>query len=194
MMMISKYKSIDQLWEEKVTGIDNFKGNYATSRGQEMEGIARDIYEFEFKVTMTPMVFVHPRFSFMRYSSDGYNDELKYNVEFKCPMSPAVVIEALSGKVPDLYMPQLMWAMLVSDTSFIHYCTFDGKSTLAVTRVDRNEEYIKAMLIRARWFWRKVLTKSEITKEEKQKCLSLNKKLFTALATKPVPIRSLNNE
>lgn len=182
MMMLSKYKTIDQLWEEKVTGIDNFKGNFATERGKELEPIARDIYEFEFKIEMIPMVFVHPRFSYMRYSSDGYNKELNYNVEFKCPLSKKAIEEAKEGKVPEQYWSQTQWGLFVTGTDFIDYGTYDGQASLSVTRIFKCDSYARALQTRARWFWRKVTSKKEITKEEKEKCLNLNKKLFTSLA------------
>lgn len=177
MLMLSKYKTIDQLWVEKVTGVDNFKGNFATQRGQDLEPVARDIYEFEFKVSVNPRLFVHPRFSFMRYSSDGFNEELKYNVEFKCPINKKAIEEAKTGKVPGQYVPQLMWALLVSGTDFIDYGTFDGGSSLSVTRVFKCDSYARELETRARWFWKKVKNKKEITEEEKEKCLIRNSNL-----------------
>lgn len=189
MMMLSKYKTIDQLWEEKVTGVDNFKGNYATQRGHELEPIARDIYEFEYGVTVTPRTFVHKRFEFMRYSSDGFNVEGNYNVEFKCPLNKKAIEEAKEGKVPEQYQSQIQWGLLVSDTSFIDYGTYDGEASLSVTRVFKCDRYARQLESRARWFWQKIKSKKRITQKEKDKCLSLNKLLFTNLEINVVSLR-----
>jgi len=161
LMGVSPWRTITELWQEKALGIKKDQSNWATQRGKDLESTARDMYEFEYDVRMAPKNFIHKRFSYMRGSSDGFSDVMKYGIEIKCP-GKADLNKARQGQVPEKYVPQLQWLMLVSGSRHIDYCSFDGKTELVVIKVHADLDYQRDLIRMARWFWMHVRHKIEL--------------------------------
>lgn len=161
LMGVSPWRNILDLYREKALGEKKEQTNFATERGKALEGVARDIYEFEYGTTMGAKNFVHKRFSYIKASLDGFNENLKAGIEIKCP-GKADLEKARHGEIPEKYYPQLQWQMLASDAKWIDYCSFDGKSELIVIKCLPDKAYQRELVSLARWFWFHVRNKIEI--------------------------------
>ena len=143
---ISPYKKPYQLWEEKVGRRKDDSQTYATTKGNLMEGIAREHYELYTGIKMVPKSFTHPVYKNYRCSLDGWNEVLKIVLEIKCPGKKAHD-QALGGEVPKHYWYQMQHQLFVTGANTGHYWSFDGlKGTLLYVRKDFKavDEIIKA--------------------------------------------------
>lgn len=158
---LSPWRSIFDVWTEKVYGTTEIKENWAMTRGKDLEPVARDVYNFDFGVLMSPKTFQHPKYEFIRASSDGYCSDLQYGIEIKCPGKKDLEL-AKQGLIPAKYYPQLQWLMLASQSTQIDYVSYSGKDEIDVIRCFANERYQRNLIRLAIWFWHKVTTKTEI--------------------------------
>lgn len=80
------FKSANQLWELK-TGKkeDDFKGNWATRRGQAGEAIIRELYEKKTGLYVSPIFGEMDSWPVLRSSFDGVTLDAGVITEIKCP-------------------------------------------------------------------------------------------------------------
>jgi putative phage-type endonuclease len=151
-MGVSKWKSVDDLYLEKIGKIVPFK-NHAMRRGLDLEPEARKIFENRFATLVDPQFVVSEKVSWAAASLDGWDNE-EMLVEIKCPGQPDHNV-ALEGKVPRHYYPQLQWQMMVTDQPYMYYFSYRPECTspIATIKVPRDEEYIQDMLVKAEGFY-----------------------------------------
>jgi putative phage-type endonuclease len=82
----SKWATRYELWLQK-TGLAIKKefSNYATSRGHNLEAIARKHWELETGLKAPATNFTHAEYDYLRASLDGYNAQNNLILEIKCP-------------------------------------------------------------------------------------------------------------
>lgn len=151
-MGINPYKSIYQLWLEKLNLIEPEQTNAACQRGIDLEPVA--LYEFHrchTYLTFTPKVVFHPTESFLMASLDGINEEQKYILEIKCNGHVNHKM-AREGQIPPLHYPQLMHQLAVTGYNEGIYFSFDGENGCPI-RFERNQPYIDIMIEKEREFW-----------------------------------------
>lgn len=141
-MEVSPFKSIDKLWEQKLTGETDYV-NSAMKKGTELEPVARELYIKETGVTMVPDVVFHPNIKWMGASLDGISFDGSKAVEIKYTTRYHDL--AKEGKVPDMYFPQLQHQLAVLGIDEIDYYSFNGEEGVIVT-VKRNEQYIDELI------------------------------------------------
>lgn len=168
LMGFTKWKTVEQLWEEKVLGIDSVKDNWAMQRGRELEPQARSLYEFFTDRCMLPTVVEHPHYKFMSASFDGLSPFGNSACEIKIP-GKIDHQKALDGKIPEKYFPQLQHQMFVANLDNIDYFSWNG-DTHAIINVKRNQEYILKMIERELRFWEFVTEKIRPTEEFIEHC------------------------
>lgn len=162
LMACSPWTTIQELWEEKLGLKEPKPMNYAMKIGKDMEATARDIYCWDTRTDMTPKLFEHPRYPFMRASMDGFNDELWKGIEIKVPGKKTVEM-ARRNEVPDHYYAQIQWQMLVSCSHELDYVVLDKDcSDLFIISIGEDREYQKRLVILAKYFWKHVQTKKEL--------------------------------
>jgi putative phage-type endonuclease len=158
LMEVSPWKTLHQLWLEKTgQSKDEFTGNWATRRGQDLEPKARYLYNNKFNTNMEPAnieLIPNPVF---RASFDGIDYDKKRIIEIKCP-GKASHQEALEGRIPKHYMPQLQWLMMVSGYNQIDYVSWDGVTDIVVVKVVANKAYQLQLTRKAIEFWGHVAT------------------------------------
>jgi len=161
-MNVSPWKTIEQLWEEKVNGIDSQKDNPAMKRGRDLEEKARHAYQKLTGNFVVPEVIEHPEYKFMSASFDGISPFWSFAVELKCP---GIVDhdKALRGEVPEKYYPQLQHQMFVADLKEIYYFSWNESSN-ALIKVKRDQEYIVKMIEAELAFWEAVQSRTPISK------------------------------
>lgn len=159
-----------QLWEIK-TGrrVLEDKTNWAQERGNNLEPVARAQYEMLKDLEMPATLVQHKTYPFLRASLDGYNEKEKIILEIKCPGKEDHA-EALRGKVPVKYIPQINHQLLVTGADAAHYFSFDGIRGVLVV-VEPDIEAIKNLLSLELEFWKLIEfdTPPPLTEKDYQK-------------------------
>lgn len=152
-MGVSPYKTPYQLWETKI-GVKqptDDDGNWATRRGNELEPVARSMYELETGLEMPATLAYNEKYPFLRASLDGWNAETQTLLEIKCPGRDDHAT-AMSGKIPEKYIPQVQHQLFVTGAKEAHYYSFkDGKGVLVRARADM--DYIELLVRKEIEFW-----------------------------------------
>lgn len=152
-MGVSPWNTMFKLWMDKTGQIakeDEFKGNWATERGNRLEPEVRKWYNEKFHCEMKPENMVHPEDPRWRCSLDGRDAKLNKIIEIKAPGREDHEW-ALRGEVPLKYWPQCQWLLMVSGAESLDYVSFNDN--YAVVNVLPDTEYQLLMLNRAKEFW-----------------------------------------
>lgn len=153
---LSPWSTPYKLWCEKLsTEIPEDNGNWATARGNNLEPLARSLYEEKVGKLFPAKNVVHSEYDFLRASLDGYNEEENIVLEIKCP-GAADHLLAVEGGVPLKYIPQLQHQLMVTGAKECHYVSYDGAQSLALVVVQPNPEYAAELLVAEQAFWKLV--------------------------------------
>jgi putative phage-type endonuclease len=150
-MGVSPWSTPYKLWQDKLSLCEAEESNFAMSRGNNLEPMARAAFEKETGLEMFPQVIYHPDHKFMMASLDGMTLDGNQIVEIKCPGKDNH-LTALSGKVPAHYMPQLQHQLACSGLDMIWYYSFDGEKGVSIA-VNRDNKYIEKMIEKEAEFW-----------------------------------------
>lgn len=165
---VCKYSTPYKVWCEKTGRSKGFEGNFVTERGNELEAKARARYELVSLEDMPPGCAVHPKYQILRASLDGIRADGKRILEIKCPGRESHEA-ALSGRVPDHYIPQVQYQLLVTGADECEYFSFyidrDGNEGHASVTVRPDLEYQGMLVARALQFW-------ELVKSDTQPALT----------------------
>lgn len=145
----------------------------AMKRGTDLEPEARRLYNDRTHLNSTPINVEHHIYPFIRASLDGMSSNGRVVLEIKTP-GKADLAEAAKGKVPKKYYWQLMQQlMLVPEATHLDYVTFDGKETIYITKVERNQKDEEKLLKALISFWDLVKTNRPppITQKDSEKLL-----------------------
>jgi putative phage-type endonuclease len=164
-MKVSPYRTPYQIWTEKLGIAKPQETNFAMERGNQLEPKARAYYETIADVDMPACLVVHPQYSFVRASLDGFNPDLKKGLEIKCPMSRVDHETALGGQIPTKYYPQVqhqMFAAQAEEWDYFSYFQDDktGDISVALVTVTADKEYQAKLLEEIMKFWALVETKT----------------------------------
>lgn len=152
-MGVSPWKTIDQLWEEKLTAIDVQIENDNMRYGKEREEMARQMFERMTGHVMFPdRKYMHPTMPWLRATLDGIDIDEKIMVEIKNPNKKDHLL-AINKQVPEKYYPQCQHQMLVKELDRMFYFSCHGDDG-QIVEVLRDELYIERMLERERLFWK----------------------------------------
>lgn len=150
-MEVSPYTTPFKLWEQKLGLSPPTFQNPSMKRGHDLEEEARLELEKMTGLCFLPYVKFHSSIPWMMASLDGMDLENKYIAEIKCPNKVDHEL-ALSGQVPEKYIPQLQHQLEVCELDMVYYFSFDG-SKGALVKIFRDEIYIKKMLKKEEEFW-----------------------------------------
>lgn len=142
-MGISPWKTPYQLWQEKLSLIPPCKKTPAMERGLLLEEKARMIFEEVSGEIVFPDIVLHEN-KFMMASLDGLSLNKKVQVEIKCPQSHQNHFVD-SGKMPDIYYPQVQHQLECTGNEFSYYFSYDG-NTYYLLEIKRNEAYINMLI------------------------------------------------
>lgn len=149
-----------QLALERITGEppeDEFSNKH-TERGNELEPMARAVYEAHAKCFIEQAGFAYLDSLMVGCSVDGFRREGDKEgfIEIKCPLPRIHDGYARLDGAPSEHMPQIthnLWVTGAAFCDFISYCPkMPGKLALHVVRVPRDEEAIKAYEVEALMF------------------------------------------
>jgi len=155
-MGVSPWRTLHDLWLDKTGQIkpeDEFKGNWATERGNRLEPQVRKWYNEKHHSAMLVESAVSPANKLFRASFDGIDHSLRRVIEIKCPGKEDHEA-ALRGKIPDKYYPQCQWLLMVSGYTELDYVSYsEPMDNYAVVRVVPDIEYVATMCKKALEFW-----------------------------------------
>lgn len=162
---VSPWKTVYQLWLEKTDQVPDdkkFTGNWATKRGNDLEPKARDLYNRRYGCDMYVAQAEHPDNKVWRASFDGIDHAVQRVLEVKCP-GKIDHQSAVEGIVPEKYVPQCQWLMLVAGYTELDYVSYDGTESdddtlwheghIVCVRVSADPAMQAALMARAAWFW-----------------------------------------
>lgn len=155
-MGVSPWATKLQLWERKLGICSEQNENFSMVRGKALEHEARCAFMQLKGITVAPEVIEHPQHNFLIASLDGLSVCEKYAVEIKVPGREAH-LSALSGIVPDYYMPQLQHQLAVTGLNMIYYYSYDGKDNACI-EVQRDQEYIDKLIEEELKFYKCMVT------------------------------------
>jgi len=152
----SRQNYLVQLVSERITGKkgDSFV-NQAMLDGIERESAARELYVQSRGVSVVEVGFFdHPIIANSGASPDGAvesEEEGKYAglIEIKCPIETTHTNTLMSKSVPSKYIPQIQWQMACTNAKWVDFVSYNPNFPvdlqLFVSRVDRDDEYIKEL-------------------------------------------------
>lgn len=155
-MKQSKWSTPHKLWQEKTGRLPlEQKTNFAIERGNRWEPAARARYELKTGFELPPTIKIHPRYKFLIASLDGFSEEQQVVLEIKCFTSTSNFEMVKSGKVPDVYWPQVQHQLMVTGAKSVHFfCCLIGKVGMteqilddALIEVQPDEAYQKELLL-----------------------------------------------
>lgn len=162
---VSPFKTPYQLYLDKIERREQSQ-NAAMKRGHDMEEEARKyfctVYEMIHleKINVVPYVVQSDTYEWMIASLDGLDIEKNILVEIKCPGQKDHDI-AISGKIPEHYIPQLQHQLYVTGIDKMFYLSYRTGDTYPMLLEYRPDGTVLEKLIREEAkFYNCVLTKT----------------------------------
>lgn len=159
---LSPWRTIQQLLDEKC---GRWKPEFgpqqqsAMDRGKRLESVIRGWYERSYQLTFKEGVAEHPVRAYMRASFDGINREADNMdgtrgriIEIKAPNFKDHALAA-QGFVPDKYLPQCNWLMLVGAIDTLDYVSYGSDDTYHIVRLKADKRMQAELAGRAEVFW-----------------------------------------
>lgn len=137
---------MNQLIADYVAGhqVDHFEGNRFTDIGHEQEPQSKALYEFLNDVEVSPGGFVYLDDSkLVGCSPDGF--VLDGLVEFKNTKGSTFISYIRSGKVPNIYIPQIQGQLWVTGLNWCDFMYHHPDLGYKIIRVSRDRAYIEKL-------------------------------------------------
>lgn len=163
-MGLSPWSTRIQLWKEK-TGKeipDQNKYNFITDKGHRLEPKARAHYEIQTGIDAPPALVQRKDNEKFKASLDGFNPELKKNVEIKFVGQGEKWKMAINEEIPPYYFDQMQWQLYVSGAETCDYVAYNEKDDeIKIITVSPDVERIKEIVKEVKAFDKLVQTKKE---------------------------------
>lgn len=159
----NSYKSIHDLWVEKVSQLDVTKVNVAMQHGNREEPFARSWIEAIKNINLLPHCVVNDTNEVYRCSLDGYDALNNEIYEIKCPYSKNKVNNArLFDDIDLAWIHQVQWQLFVTGCLNAFIAVWDsGLQSCHFIAIKADPLLHKEMKVKADEFWIKVLTLEE---------------------------------
>ena len=150
-MGVSPFKTIGQLFDEKLSRRPPDEPNEHMRRGNELEEEARQCFECMCDEEVFPRVRVSSEYHWQIASLDGISLDGSVIVEIKCPGQKDHDL-ALQDIIPQKYIPQLQHTMAVTGADSIFYFSYrDGKGKIVSHK--RDQAYIDRLIAQEKAFY-----------------------------------------
>jgi putative phage-type endonuclease len=160
LMGSSPYKTILQLWEEKINLYEDTASNPAINYGNEQEPFARAWIEENQGIELKPLCVVNEASEIARCSLDGYDALHNVIYEIKCPYSVKKAVEArINDQVPLYWVHQLQWQLFITGCPKGFLAVWDkALQSCHLIAINADLELQKEMHEKAMQFWVNVKT------------------------------------
>jgi len=123
-----KHQTAKRLWAEKTDQINPEKSNeFIKRKGHELESRGRAYIELITDSKFPPMLMVHPGYSFIRASLDGYNEEHNIIFEGKFIGKDDFDFVKNNKKALPNHYDQLQHQLMVTKAHHVIYCVYTNK-------------------------------------------------------------------
>lgn len=159
-MGLNPFKPAKELWLEKTGQKAKFEGNEHTRRGELLEPLVREIYEFVHgSGPLTTPSLEWSEWPVLSASLDGLWPGGEIIAELKAPrIGSRLVGEAYKGTMPAYYYAQVQQQLLLSGALEAHFVVYDG-FWITTLRVLPEPEFQEALVAKCRIFWDRVLSR-----------------------------------
>lgn len=123
-----------------------------------MEPIARNLYQALTGLPSQPVCCIHDTVDWLRASLDGWNGAHKIVLEIKC-VNAKDHQDALDGRVPEKYIPQVQHQLLVTGAKTAHYFSYTDNQKFSSTDrgglvvMEEDTPYQENLLSQLTAFW-----------------------------------------
>lgn len=156
---------LDKILQKRGRPAKRLFTNSAMRRGTNLEPKIRKYIEGVAKCKLPPVCGYREDYSWCRASFDGYDASKKLIIEIKAPKREDHQ-NALDGKLPNHYWPQVHHQLLVSEADECWYCSysdyFEAAQQLAIVKISRKREAegIAGLLSIEQEFWHAIETET----------------------------------
>lgn len=158
-MGMSPWRSVVDLYKEKLGLIEPQPITSSMQRGMDLEPKARRLFEEMTGILVVPDIKISEKYSWLYASLDGISIDEKVIVEIKCTSKKNHEL-AKNGKIPSYYMPQIQHQIYVCNVDICHYFSFDGNDGKLVN-VPRDNEFISKLLEMEKEFYNCMINSTE---------------------------------
>lgn len=134
-------------------------------RGNELELQAREKYEFLKDITIETVGIVFNDDLTIGASPDGLIGN-NAGIEIKCPKSSTIVKYMLEDRLPLIYKPQVQGNLWICEREYWDFIAYHPNTNMFISRVYRDDEYIKKMDTYLNEFVDELKTKHEKLKDK----------------------------
>ena len=153
-IMAGTDREIFDLYMQKAYGQKKFVSQ-AMKRGTEMEKEAKEWFEAKHSIRLERPVAIHNEHDWLMASFDGYNDELKFSLEIKCPTEvPDDPRDLLNW---ERYWWQVQAQMAVGGHANASLLAYSPSKQVEVT-ILRDEHAIANLIKKGKAFWDRVVS------------------------------------
>jgi len=156
---LNPWQTPNELWRVKVGLSESFEGSALTEWGIRLEATIRDAYAEKTGYEVMPTDYhTHKLYPWATCSPDGlvYVDgKLSHGLEIKTASAYTANKwgEEPHGKVPEQYLLQCHWSMMITELPMWHLAVLINGSDFRVYEILRDESIEAMLLARARVFW-----------------------------------------
>jgi putative phage-type endonuclease len=133
-----------ELIAERLGATNESFSNEHTERGNELEPLARDTFEFIMDLKVDQVGMVKTDCGKIGCSPDGLIGD-DGGLEIKCPKASTHVKYLLEGKLPLEYKTQVMGSLMVTERKYWYFMSYHPELEPFIIKVERDEEYISKM-------------------------------------------------
>lgn len=154
LMDLNPYKTLMELWQEKLSIRSASEHNARMQRGHELEPIARKLFIEETGIEVSPICGEHDTDWWMAASFDGLSECKKIVCEIKCPKM-STHQQALSKQIPDYYYAQCQHQLYVCGGDINYYTSYhpDCERKIAIVEVLPNKEFQENLREKSKIFY-----------------------------------------
>lgn len=154
----NQYQTVKTLWLEKTGQKDpeDLSDNFFVKRGQQLEPIAREIFNERTNSIFTPATFVHEEFPYMKFSADGIDFDKNEIIEIKCMMSKNHE-KAIKDNAPsESYYLQMQWGLMITGAKVCHFVAYNPEypEPIFTKIIEPDKSIFSDMQKAAHWFWK----------------------------------------
>lgn len=133
---------IDELIAQRITGeIPEFFKSEAMQRGNDLEPVAKSLYEFTYDVEVKEVgLCLHDKYE-CGASPDGLIG-LDGGLEIKCPLPHTHVSYLRDGGIPAKYIPQVQGCLWITEREWWDFMSYHPSMEDLIVRVYRDNAYI----------------------------------------------------
>lgn len=156
-MGISPWKTAYQVYREKRKEVEDWGGNEATDWGSRLEPTIRQWYSDTTgrSVKVPDKILVHPKYSFMGASLDGFTDDGRV-VEIKTARSGKDWGEPETNQIPDYYAVQVHHYMTITGFEVADIPVSIAGSSPCLYVVEGDKEISEMIIDACAKFWERV--------------------------------------